>query len=170
MDSLPKLPVYLLLMVLIGGGQEELGWRGYILDPIEDRLGPLFGNLALGAVWGFWHLPLFFLPFSGQANTPFAAFVILTIGWSGIFAWIRQASGRRTASGPFAHGVANSCTFVFPMLATTGAVSHTRYWIWVTLTFIVGLLVSLRRQRRRSSRTEDRLAEVEPSRLPAAAA
>jgi len=151
MDSLPKLPIYFLAMVLIGGGQEELGWRGYILDPMEDRLGPLLGSFVLGIIWGIWHLPLFFLPFSGQANTPFAAFIILTIGWSWIFAWIREASGRRTASGPYAHGLANASTFVFPTLIPASGVLQTRYWIWVTLIFTMGLLACLDRKRRRLS-------------------
>jgi membrane protease YdiL (CAAX protease family) len=137
-------------MILIGGGQEELGWRGYILDPIEERLGPVRGNLVLGAVWGFWHLPLFFLPFSGQANTPFAGFIILTIGWSWIFAWIREASGRRIWSGPYAHGLANTSTFLFPTLIPASGVMQVRYWLWVTLVFVVGLLVSLARQRRQA--------------------
>jgi len=149
MDSLTKLPVYFLAMVLIGGGQEELGWRGYILDPLEDRLGPLLGNFVLGTIWGLWHLPLFFLPFSGQAMTPLAGFIVLTIGWSWIFAWIREASGRRTASGPYAHGLANAATFVFPTLIPAGGVLQTRYWIWVTLIFATGLLACLARRRRR---------------------
>jgi len=30
---------YVLIMIFLGGGQEELGWRGYILDSLEERLG-----------------------------------------------------------------------------------------------------------------------------------
>jgi membrane protease YdiL (CAAX protease family) len=133
-------------------------------------MGPLLGNIVLGATWGLWHLPLFFLPFSGQANTPFAAFVILTIGWSGIFAWVREASGRRTASGPYAHGLGNASTFVFPMIAGPSGMPQTRYWIWVTLTFVIGLLVSLHRERRRSTFAEARSAAMDPSYRLAAAA
>lgn len=148
MNALPTLPIYFLAMVLIGGGQEELGWRGYILDPIEDRLGPLLGNLVLGTIWGIWHLPLFFLPFTGQANTPLVGFLILTIGWSWIFAWIREASGRRIASGPYAHGLANTTTFLFPTLITASDAPQTRYWIWVTLIFVTGLVVTFARKQR----------------------
>jgi uncharacterized protein len=52
-------PPYVLIMILLGGGQEELGWRGYISDPLEARLGAWLGNLVLGVIWAFWHLPLF---------------------------------------------------------------------------------------------------------------
>ncbi len=45
-------PVYVLVMAFFGGGQEELGWRGYILDPLEEKLGPWIGNLVLGVDLG----------------------------------------------------------------------------------------------------------------------
>jgi hypothetical protein len=97
-------PPYVLFVILLGGGQEELGWRGYVLDPMEERLGPWLGNLVLGAVWGIWHLPLFFIPGTSQAYTPFAGFMLLTIGYSWFFAWVRQVSGKRTLAGSIAHG------------------------------------------------------------------
>ncbi len=33
-------PVYLPIMIFFGGGQEELGWRGYILDPARAQPKP----------------------------------------------------------------------------------------------------------------------------------
>lgn len=42
---------------LIGGGQEEFGWRGFALPHLEERWGPVRGTLVLGVVWGLWHLP-----------------------------------------------------------------------------------------------------------------
>ncbi len=69
------LPV-LLLMVFVGGGQEELGWRGYILDPLEERLGPWLGNIVLGVVWSVWHLPLFFVQGTTQRFMPFLGFTL----------------------------------------------------------------------------------------------
>jgi CAAX protease family protein len=129
------LPFFLLAMVVLGGGQEELGWRGYILDPIEDRLGPLLGNLVLGVVWAVWHLPLFFIPNSSQASMPFAGFVLLMTGWSCFFSWVRQSSGKRVLSGLYAHGVANTFGSLFPMIDA----SRDRFWIWVSLNFAIGL-------------------------------
>jgi membrane protease YdiL (CAAX protease family) len=46
---------------------EELGWRGYALGVFQKRHSPLGSALILGVLWGFWHLPLWFITgFSGS--------------------------------------------------------------------------------------------------------
>lgn len=47
-----------LVMALIGGGNEEPGWRGFGLPTLQERLSPLKATYLLGLVWAFWHLPL----------------------------------------------------------------------------------------------------------------
>lgn len=141
-------PPYVLLMILFGGGQEELGWRGYILDPMEERLGPWLGNLVLGVIWAFWHLPLFFIPGTSQTFMPFAGFVLLTTGYSWFFAWVRQASGKRTWAGLITHGWANAFIPLFPTVLMVAGASQSRYWIWVSLTFVIGLITMAIRSRK----------------------
>jgi membrane protease YdiL (CAAX protease family) len=41
---------------------EELGWRGYALPRLLDRVTPTVASLIVGAAWTFWHTPLFFAP------------------------------------------------------------------------------------------------------------
>jgi hypothetical protein len=67
-------PYFLLYAIIVGGGLEELGWRGYIMDKMEDRWGPWLGNLVLGVIWALWHLPLFFIPGTAQNHINFLAF------------------------------------------------------------------------------------------------
>ena len=43
---------------LLGGGQEEFGWRGFALPRLEATVGPIRGTLVLGVLWGLWHLPV----------------------------------------------------------------------------------------------------------------
>lgn len=60
-SGLPELglPVVVLLVFLVGGYGEELGWRGYALAPLQQRFGPLGGAIVLAALWAGWHLPAF---------------------------------------------------------------------------------------------------------------
>jgi len=139
---------YLLLMILLGGGQEEIGWRGYILDPLEERLGPWLGNLVLGVVWALWHLPLFYIPGTSQNFMPFAGFVLLTIGYSWFHAWVRQSSEKRTLAGLFSHGWANAFVPLFPVVVMVEGAPQPRYWIWVSLTFLIGLVTMIIRSRK----------------------
>ena len=54
--------IYLALAVfLFGPMPEEIGWRGYVLDRLQERWNPLASSVILGTAWGVWHIPLFFI-------------------------------------------------------------------------------------------------------------
>lgn len=40
-----------------GGTLEELGWRGFLQDVLNERLAPLAVALTVGVLWWAWHLP-----------------------------------------------------------------------------------------------------------------
>jgi uncharacterized protein len=75
---------------------EEIGWRG-LLVPQLARLNT-FTRTALisGVIWGIWHIPLIV---SGDysSGAPFwysiVCFMVLIVGLSFAFAWLRLASG-----------------------------------------------------------------------------
>lgn len=147
LPSIWLFPLYLLIMILFGGGQEELGWRGYILDPMERRMGPWLGNLVLGIVWGVWHLPLFFIPGTSQNFMNFFGFLLLTIGYSWFFAWVRQLSANRNVAGLITHGWANAFIPLFPIVIMNEDTVQPRFWLWVSLTFVLGLVTMLIRRK-----------------------
>lgn len=146
--SVYLLPLTFLLMTLLGGGQEELGWRGYILDHLEEKFGPWLGNLILGIVWACWHIPLFFIPGTSQSSTPFIAFLIMFIGLSGILSWARWASGKRTSSGLIIHGVFNTIPTIFPVLVMVRGDFQSRFWIGACILLISGVVMMVFRTRK----------------------
>ena len=93
-----------MFVALIGGGlDEEMGWRGYALPRLQGRLGPMTANLLLGVVWAFWHLPLWFVPGSFQAGTPFGLYVASTTALSFLIGWVYNGTGGSLLLAILAH-------------------------------------------------------------------
>lgn len=132
----------LLIMIFLGGGQEEFGWRGYALPLLEKRLGVWMANIVLGVIWACWHLPLWFITGTSQSYMNFGGFILLTIGYSYLFSWIKDISGNKPFSGLFVHGVANALIPLMPILNMQKDIPQPRFWIWVILTFFVGILIT----------------------------
>ena len=66
---------------------EEVGWRGYALPRMAARLGFGPASIILGAIWGLWHLPLFFVP-GEDYGQPFFVFALGTTALSVAIAWL----------------------------------------------------------------------------------
>jgi membrane protease YdiL (CAAX protease family) len=49
-------PVGALGALLSGSIGEEIGWRGFAQPLLQKRIGALRAAIALGVIWGFWHL------------------------------------------------------------------------------------------------------------------
>ncbi len=139
---------YLLVMIFMGGGQEEFGWRGYALPLLENKFGIWFANIILGIVWACWHLPLWFIKGTYQAYMNFGGFILLIVGYSFIFSWIRKISGNRPFSGLYTHGLANAFIPLMPTLIVQKDIPQLRFWIWVTLTFLIGILITILRDKK----------------------
>jgi hypothetical protein len=143
-------PIWWLLMLFLDGGQEEVGWRGYIMDPLEARFGVWRGNVVLGLVWSVWHLPLWLVEGSSQASLHFVAFTIGFIGLSFFFSWLVKAAGGRPLAALVGHGTSNAIIALFPTIATEADASQVRWWLHQTLLLVVGALFLLRVTRTRS--------------------
>ena len=46
-------------VLVVGGGLEEPGWRGFALPRLQATRSPVHATLLLGLLWGLWHLPLY---------------------------------------------------------------------------------------------------------------
>ncbi len=44
--------------ISLGQAGEEIGWRGYALPRMAERIGLPRASLLLGGIWAVWHLPV----------------------------------------------------------------------------------------------------------------
>jgi membrane protease YdiL (CAAX protease family) len=66
---------------LLVGFVEEIGWTGFATPHLRARHSILATGLAVGAVWGAWHFPLFWERDSLTATVPFAILLIRLFSW-----------------------------------------------------------------------------------------
>lgn len=87
-----KAPLYFAILslpiMIIGGGFEEIGWRGFLQPSLEKRFSPLISSLIVGIVWAIWHAPLWFVPGTNQTQINFLSFFINAIGLAFLLAVI----------------------------------------------------------------------------------
>lgn len=109
-------------VLLLGGGLEEIGWRG-CLQPALARLvggsrcgrvaGAVVAPLLTGCIWAAWHLPLFVMPGAFQNGIPFGPFMLVAIALSYSFGALR-AVGRTLAFPILAHAWYNAMLVATP--------------------------------------------------------
>lgn len=134
---------YLLLMLVLGGGQEEFGWRGFLQPWLVGRLSRVTGSLAAGVIWFGWHLPLFAMPGSIQTQVPVGAFAAFTIGFS-LLVWKAMEVAQFHASMAIWLHAVNNCAGIFLVFVSseTGT-AHTGAWALGGLYLVVGAVALL---------------------------
>lgn len=99
---------------------EDLGWRGYALSRALDRWRPATACTVHGALWALWHLPMFLLPGTAQADQTFPLFTLQLIGATMIFTRLFVATGGSVAAMMLMHAAANLAFNTVPVFATEG--------------------------------------------------
>ncbi len=143
--DLPVQPIvmaipYFFLMLIIGGGQEEFGWRGYAQEPLQDRFGVVPASLLIGVIWGFWHLPLWVMPGDGHSTYPFIAFLLMTTSISVVYAWLYNTSGKKLTIAIIFHAMNNTAAPLIPFLHMQDGKPETAYWVYAGVNVVVGFI------------------------------
>ncbi len=69
-------PIVLLSATVVGGGNEELGWRGIMQPELEKKLPFPIATLITGCVWMAWHIPLWFVVGTSQQGINYGLYCI----------------------------------------------------------------------------------------------
>ena len=154
--SLAGVMLFEFVRVLFLGGpvEEELGWRGFALPRLQQHRNALDASILLGLVWGFWHLPLYFVLGTGQsemlragASPAFAigGFIGWTIGLSVLFTWLFNQTGGSLIVVILFHASVNLAAFLPTAVGSGGAAPPLN----VLITWLVAILVVVRYGRAR---------------------
>lgn len=75
---------------LVAAGQiwvalgEELGWRGFALPRLLEIMNARLATFTLALIWGVWHVPMFFVAGSLQAQGSPWVFTASILAWSAL--------------------------------------------------------------------------------------
>ena len=119
-DNLTSISYFMIpwvfLFMILTSGTEEFGWRGVALPILERRFNTIVATLIVGVLWTAWHLPLWFIPFAGQAESNFTLFFVIVVAFSLLLTWLYNSTRSVPVCVTF-HAAAN----------TVGAIGLTRW-------------------------------------------
>ena len=142
--------------VLFLGGPvgEELGWRGFALPRLQQHRNALDASILLGLVWGFWHLPLYFVLGTGQSEMLSAGtspafaiggFIGWTIGLSVLFTWLFNQTGGSLIVVILFHAAVNLAAFLPAAVGSGGPAPLLN--VLITWLVAIGVVVRFGRAR-----------------------
>lgn len=153
-ERIPQYVPLLLLAMLIGGGQEEPGWRGFALPRLQLKYNASVASLLIGGVWAIWHLPLFLVGVPLNASGNFLLYSVMVIGFSFLLAWWYNSTGGSVLLAMALHGSLNAANLFIPASSTVleqyplvrDAGFVVAVWATVALVVLWGGLEALSRQ------------------------
>ncbi len=112
-------PPAFLMVGIIFGALEEIGWRGYGQEALQRELPIVLSGLIIGIFWALWHLPLFFIEGTyqhglGIGTAAFWAFHAAILITSPLYAWLYNAAGRAVLAPLLYHGFGNLALELVP--------------------------------------------------------
>lgn len=89
-------PWYLLIIALpimiIGGGVEEIGWRGFLQPALERKFSFPIATIIVSVIWYVWHLPIWLMPTSNHYGDSLIGFAITIFVWTFVEAAIYKST------------------------------------------------------------------------------
>ena len=113
----PRFPVLaalaMFLAFFIAALGEELGWSGYVTDPMQDRLGALRASIVLGLVWAAWHVVP--LTQAHRSAAWIAWWSVGTVAARVLIVWLYNNTGKSVFAAALFHTTVNVTWQLFPI-------------------------------------------------------
>ncbi|PZV18874.1 MAG: CPBP family intramembrane metalloprotease [Pseudanabaena sp.] len=145
---LPEPPIPFLSVIIfffvyfIGAIGEEVGWSGYVTEPLQNQYGAFKASIIIGFVWAIWHI----IPYSQAHQTPIwifwqclgMVFLRIIMVWifnnthKSVFAIILFHTTLNISPYLFPSNGSHYAPFIFTILLAITAIAIT--WLWGTKT------------------------------------
>ena len=148
-ETRPGVLVAATILSTIGQAGEELGWRGYLLPHLTERVGLALASLVVGLVWAVWHLPLFFALGAETYHQSFPFYLLQIIAYSVVLAWLYWQTGGSLLLTMFMHSAFNNMKDIVPSAGVPAGSSFTLHATFVLrftvlLLWVVGIVLLTR--------------------------
>jgi membrane protease YdiL (CAAX protease family) len=137
---------------------EELGWRGFALPHLQADRSALGASVVLGAIWGFYHLPLWLIGTESHPPVLFPAFAASVIAMSVILTWMYNSTGGSLLIVVLLHASSNLPLTI--LLTPLGGRMAQSFLISVALLGIVAMAVAAATGTANLSRTQPKQVEA----------
>jgi membrane protease YdiL (CAAX protease family) len=128
------------IILFIGGGLEEFGWRGYALDRIQNGQNAVIASLVLGLFWGVWHLPLFFIDGTVQHDAGIPVWEFVYKQWRCLYyTWLYNNTIGSLLVAILFHTIGNTTSALLPIYFGT----EIGRWVNFVLLLITAGIVAL---------------------------
>jgi CAAX protease family protein len=131
-------PVVMLIGILISTpvqAGEEVGWRGYALPRLAERMGFARASVLLGLIWACWHLPQFYLLGADTYGQSFPIWAFEVTAFSVAMAWLYTHTNGSLLLAMLMHSAINNTKDIVPSGTTsaTNALSlHASLVMYIT--------------------------------------
>jgi uncharacterized protein len=133
----PLLAVFIFFFVFfIGAMGEEVGWSGYVTDPLQNQYGAFKSSIIIGFIWAIWHI----IPYSQAHQTPIWIFwqCLGTVFLRTIMVWIFNNTHKSVFAMILFHTMININPYLFP---SNG--SHYDPFVFSILIIIAAIAITL---------------------------
>ncbi len=156
----PPFALVVVVLYFLQAGLEDLGWRGYMQHNLLRSYTPIRSALIVGTFHAFWHLPLFFVVGSNQAQMGlglnFWLFVAQAVAFSFYATWCYLDNQNSTLAAILLHTVGNLCNDIFTLQG--GTLKFQLHTVFMVVGALAIALIWLRRRAVPQMRTELREA------------
>ncbi len=134
--------VVLLVMIFIGGGLEEPGWRGFAQSRMLARFTPFTASILLGVIWTFWHAPLLLVPGSSQQGIELGWYTAGVTSLAVIMTWLFIKSDGSALLSIIFHGGVNAINeWIPPFNLPFGGLTLSGFAVMESVWIIAALVI-----------------------------